>query len=347
VCRYEYDPYGKIVEQEFNPELKYLFTGQELESEISSTSFWNFRARMFNSEIGLFYAPDPAQQGYSRYGYCLGNPINFVDPTGRYTGSGGLFWTPDMNADQSRWDEDDWEKEAWNRYNALPPSAQRAVNSGSITLNNGGGHFESYWTQMGTIPLLVGIGGGIPYYGPKAPPPDNLFTLVDVPIGEWALRWVPNKPSEINLDLNRLSFILTLARWSIYNDAEGFQYFLGTGKGSQMFYSLMKQANQWSGAIQGLKSLAKKADIIGKYFFYIGAGLTAIDAYGPISAGGQLAYSTFAKAWADVGFSAAAVWGGPLGVLGAASYFVTDRLAGSTIKSWYLSRHPGPGQENR
>jgi RHS repeat-associated protein len=72
------------VEQEFNPELKYLFTGQELESEISSTSFWNFRARMFNSDIGLFYAPDPAHQGYSRYGYCLGNPISFIDPTGRW-----------------------------------------------------------------------------------------------------------------------------------------------------------------------------------------------------------------------------------------------------------------------
>jgi hypothetical protein len=39
---------------------------------------------MFNSEIGLFYAPDPAHQGFSRYGYCLGNPISFVDPTGRW-----------------------------------------------------------------------------------------------------------------------------------------------------------------------------------------------------------------------------------------------------------------------
>jgi RHS repeat-associated protein len=143
------------VEQEFNPELKYLFTGQELESEISPTSFWNFRARMFNSEIGLFYAPDPAQQGYSRYGYCLGNPVSFVDPTGRYTGSGMAFWTPDMNGDENNRDEDDYEKQARNQFKALPSSAQKAVKAGTLTMNTVGGHFVTKGSQVDVGELSV------------------------------------------------------------------------------------------------------------------------------------------------------------------------------------------------
>jgi len=83
VSRYEYDPYGKIVDSYVNAEGKFLFTGQELETSFSSTSFWNFRARGYDSEIGLFHAVDPSGQGWSPMGYVLGNPISFVDPTGR------------------------------------------------------------------------------------------------------------------------------------------------------------------------------------------------------------------------------------------------------------------------
>ena len=90
----------------------------------------------------MFYAADPAFQGYSRYGYCLGNPIIFVDPTGRYTGSSAAFWTPDMNGDPNRQDDDDWQKQAWNQYNALPPNAQKEVREGRLTLYNSGGRFE-------------------------------------------------------------------------------------------------------------------------------------------------------------------------------------------------------------
>jgi len=83
VSRYEYDPYGKIVDSYVNAEGKFLFTGQELETSFSSTSLWNFRARGYDSEIGLFYEVDPAHQTYSALGYVGGNPISFVDPTGR------------------------------------------------------------------------------------------------------------------------------------------------------------------------------------------------------------------------------------------------------------------------
>jgi hypothetical protein len=42
------------------------------------------RARMYDDELIVFLAPDPAGQSYSPYGYAIGNPIKYVDPTGRW-----------------------------------------------------------------------------------------------------------------------------------------------------------------------------------------------------------------------------------------------------------------------
>jgi len=74
--------YGKIYQSWVNPDIKYLFTGQELEIDQAS-GLWNFRARLYDNEIGLFYAIDPAGQTFAPYSYCAGNPISLVDPTGR------------------------------------------------------------------------------------------------------------------------------------------------------------------------------------------------------------------------------------------------------------------------
>jgi RHS repeat-associated protein len=162
VCRYEGaypaaggNPYarppccifwrGKIVEQDITPELRYLFTGQELESEISSTSFWNFRARMFNSEIGLFYAPDPAHQSYSRYGYCLGNPINFVDPTGRETQSDDDI--------RSYFDQMRNYYEGWFRSSMI--GLGRAMGTPQSAMRNQVEQLQGYYTQY-TLRTTVG-----------------------------------------------------------------------------------------------------------------------------------------------------------------------------------------------
>ena len=87
VARYEYDPYGKVMDSYVNlSQGGYGFTGQEKESW--TVSLWNFRAREFDSEIGQFLAVDPAHQGYTSYGYVQGNPVTNVDPTGRRIGRG-------------------------------------------------------------------------------------------------------------------------------------------------------------------------------------------------------------------------------------------------------------------
>ena len=94
-ARYEYDPYGKILDtSSITTGSNYQFTGQELDE----TGLYNFRARMYDTSAAIFYAADQANQGYSRYGYCLGNPVSLVDPTGRYgepkVTINGMDWGP-------------------------------------------------------------------------------------------------------------------------------------------------------------------------------------------------------------------------------------------------------------
>jgi RHS repeat-associated protein len=80
-ARYDYDSYGEVASAYENVDLKYKFTGHEFETE---AGFWNFRARMYDSKIGLFYSGDPAHQTNSPYGYAGGNPVSRVDRDGRF-----------------------------------------------------------------------------------------------------------------------------------------------------------------------------------------------------------------------------------------------------------------------
>jgi RHS repeat-associated protein len=61
--------------------VNYKFTGQEYDGEIA---LHNFRARLYDSEAGIFYAMDPARQIASPFGYAGGNPIINVDPDGEF-----------------------------------------------------------------------------------------------------------------------------------------------------------------------------------------------------------------------------------------------------------------------
>jgi RHS repeat-associated protein len=78
VARYEYDPYGKVVDSYLNTGSAYQFTGQELDE----TGIYNFRARMYDTSAVIFYAADPKHQTSSPYSYALNNPLSFTDPGG-------------------------------------------------------------------------------------------------------------------------------------------------------------------------------------------------------------------------------------------------------------------------
>ena len=80
---YDYSPFGSLMRATINGDFVYRFTGQEFDSE---TGLYNFRARLYDNELGIFYAVDPAQQNFSPFSYTGNNPIVYVDKDGRF------FW---------------------------------------------------------------------------------------------------------------------------------------------------------------------------------------------------------------------------------------------------------------
>ena len=86
---YSYTPYGGTWQSTVsgNAGVAFEFTGQELEQ---GGDLYNFRAREYDPALGIFYASDPAGQGFSPYMYVDGNPVNLVDPTGMW--SWNKFW---------------------------------------------------------------------------------------------------------------------------------------------------------------------------------------------------------------------------------------------------------------
>ena len=87
VASYDYDPYG-VVEASatpsysgatYHPKFRYLYTGQEHESE---TNLHNFRARMYSPEEKQFLTTDKAHQHTTPYAFAMNDPVNRVDLDG-------------------------------------------------------------------------------------------------------------------------------------------------------------------------------------------------------------------------------------------------------------------------
>ncbi|MFZ1288488.1 MAG: RHS repeat-associated core domain-containing protein [Melioribacteraceae bacterium] len=81
VSNYNYMPFGNTFNNSTGTEVTYQFTGQEYDTELS---LHNFRARLYDGDLGMFYGVDPAGQGFSPYGFCGNNPIIYVDKDGRW-----------------------------------------------------------------------------------------------------------------------------------------------------------------------------------------------------------------------------------------------------------------------
>ena len=83
-ARFNYLPFGGVIAANSSPKeamarFRYLYTGQEYDSE---TGLYNYRARIYDSDLGRFYSPDPVQEFFSPYVFVGNNPINRVDPSG-------------------------------------------------------------------------------------------------------------------------------------------------------------------------------------------------------------------------------------------------------------------------
>ncbi|HVZ39357.1 MAG TPA: RHS repeat-associated core domain-containing protein [Candidatus Kapabacteria bacterium] len=80
----DYLPFGTEWRTSGAPPTPYLFTGQQYDSE---TALYNYGARMYDTDLGRFYATDPAGQYPSPYTYCGNDPVNLNDPTGELSTS--------------------------------------------------------------------------------------------------------------------------------------------------------------------------------------------------------------------------------------------------------------------
>jgi len=79
---FNYLPFGKILEGSDDAVIDYLFTGQELDRD---TGLYNFRARLYDADLGRFTSTDPKAQFASPYVYVGNNPIMFIDPSGEWS----------------------------------------------------------------------------------------------------------------------------------------------------------------------------------------------------------------------------------------------------------------------
>ena len=105
VQRVEYLPTGEtfIEQQDTSWVSPYKFNGKELDEE---TGLYYYGARYYDPRQSMWLGTDPMQGKYpdiSTYAYCMGNPMNIVDPDGRlmifingqHGGSGGspAYWS--------------------------------------------------------------------------------------------------------------------------------------------------------------------------------------------------------------------------------------------------------------
>uniref|UniRef100_A0A182NAT5 Tox-SGS domain-containing protein n=1 Tax=Anopheles dirus TaxID=7168 RepID=A0A182NAT5_9DIPT len=82
VAAYDYLPYGQIFRRfgtDLDGQISYLYTGQEWELE---TELYNYRARLYDPDIGRFYQMDPKEQYPSPYVYAGNSPVALIDPDG-------------------------------------------------------------------------------------------------------------------------------------------------------------------------------------------------------------------------------------------------------------------------
>ena len=93
VLDYTYSPFGQMLEQSKKSGYEYsfnnfLFTGQWYDFEFSQ---YYLRARMYDPYLGRFTSRDPVKGKFKhpltlhKYLYCLNNPVNRIDPDGRFS----------------------------------------------------------------------------------------------------------------------------------------------------------------------------------------------------------------------------------------------------------------------
>lgn len=78
--QFHFEPFGTLLPGSSEASsFRYLFTGQEHDPE---ADLYNYRLRIYDQDMGVFYATDPAGESYSPYTYVRNDPIDRTDPSG-------------------------------------------------------------------------------------------------------------------------------------------------------------------------------------------------------------------------------------------------------------------------
>ena len=83
---YDYMPYGRELIADTDNITDYRFTGKEKQSVFGDSNIYDSFAR-FQNTYGRFMSIDPKAEAFyhiSPYAYCAGNPVNLVDPDGKF-----------------------------------------------------------------------------------------------------------------------------------------------------------------------------------------------------------------------------------------------------------------------
>ncbi len=111
----EYYPFGLAFSYNSVDKNPYLFSGKEYQNEViggTKLELYDFGSRYYDTELGRWFAVDPALQLVSPYGYCMNNPVCCVDPDGEFAflvfaaaviGGGTNLWS-NWNKVDNLWD---------------------------------------------------------------------------------------------------------------------------------------------------------------------------------------------------------------------------------------------------
>ena len=99
VQQFAYMPYGELLVEDSSVDLDYRFSAKETDRE---TGLSYFGARYYDPIVAVWMGTDPVfHAGSNAYAYCLGNPINLVDPNGMHeygvNKEGKVAWIRDTN----------------------------------------------------------------------------------------------------------------------------------------------------------------------------------------------------------------------------------------------------------
>ncbi|MDX2227876.1 MAG: RHS repeat-associated core domain-containing protein [Verrucomicrobiae bacterium] len=146
VATYEYDPFGrKLLSTGTLASQPFQFSSKEF-SEVTGLNYYGLR--FYNPQTGRWLSRDPIAEsgGINLYGYCLNDPVNFVDPWG--TKPGEPYTTPDaaaMAAANDMYEDsynNDWEyianiyQDKDGKYSYTEPKTQENPHSSSLSKKN-------------------------------------------------------------------------------------------------------------------------------------------------------------------------------------------------------------------